>query len=95
MKIKAAAIKYRLKDDPGVDRFTWGHAHSYCRHWFLFAEVYPSMRIPEHEEEGFLTDTGEFVDREQAYLIAREAGQLKHECADGRLISENVVFPAD
>lgn len=92
MKIKAAAIRYRLKSDPETDKVVWGYNHSYCYDWLSAADIYSFMRIPEHEEEGFLTDTGEFVDRYRAYEIAKEAGQLQYEREDKRLISEMVVF---
>lgn len=92
MKITAAAIRYRLKSKPDVEKIVWGPYHYYCRDWFMLAEIYPSMRILELEEEGFLTDTEEFVDRYKAYKIAKEAGQLKYEREDGRLISEMVSF---
>ena len=92
MKIKAAAIRYRLVSEPDTDRVVWGYSHTYCRDWFMCAEIYPNMRLPEYEEEGFLTDSGEFVDRMRAYEIAKEAGQLLCENANKRLVSDNCIF---
>lgn len=40
--------------------------------------------------QGFLTNTGRFVDREEAWFIAREAGQLKIVHKSGFLFSEDV-----
>lgn len=95
MRIKAAAIRYRLKSEPDMDKVVWGPYHYSCRDWFMLADIYPSMRILDLEEEGFLTDTGKFVDRYRAYEIAKEAGQLKYEDASKRLISENCIFAAN
>ena len=41
--------------------------------------------------EGFLTSTGRFVDREEAWRIARTAGQLRPDAEpEGSLLSENL-----
>lgn len=44
------------------------------------------------EEQGFLTNEGYFVDREEAFTIARDAGQIVRRCGgdDDSLFSENL-----
>lgn len=41
---------------------------------------------------GFMTDTGRFVDREEAHTIAKAAGQIVRRCGgdEGTLYSENL-----
>lgn len=41
---------------------------------------------------GFMTDTGRFVDREEAHTIAKAAGQIIRRCGgdEGTLYSENL-----
>lgn len=46
--------------------------------------------IRAEREEGFVTNDGEFVDREDAYIIARAADQLIEETPGGRLFSYNL-----
>ena len=75
-RIKSAAIKYRLVNDPESDKIVEAFDHTYCRSWFMHAEIYPNQRILEVEEEGFVTDSGRFVNRIDAYNIAEAAGQL-------------------
>ena len=53
------------------------------------------MSDPEAEEgmeQGFVTDTGRFVDREEGHLIAKAAGQIIHRCGGDHhtLYSENL-----
>lgn len=46
-----------------------------------------------HKNQGFLTSRGRFVSREEAWTIARDAGQLTPECAarpEPWLMSEDV-----
>jgi hypothetical protein len=74
MKIAHAAI--REKNPP--HRIFTGKHHAEC-----FAKYHT---IDPHIEAGFMTDTGEFVDRQKALLIAVEAGQI--ECP--ALISEEL-----
>lgn len=89
-KIKSAAINYRLVSDPNTDKIVYGHDHTYCRSWFILAEIYPDQRISE--VEGFLTTTGRFVDRHEAYDIAKNAGQLKISDPYNILKSYNVDY---
>ena len=57
--------------------------------WNLF---YQWMRTPEvaDRSEGFVTNKGRFVSREEAFEIAERAEQLKYKSEDPALISEHV-----
>lgn len=46
----------------------------------------------KHNERGFLTSEGKFVDRKQAYQIAKAANQLYREERSENLYSDNVKF---
>lgn len=89
-RIKSAAIKYRLASEPNADKIVYGHDHAYCNSWFMLAEIYPNQRISE--VEGFLTTSGRFVDRHEAYDIAKNAGQLKMPDPINILKSYNVKY---
>jgi hypothetical protein len=85
MKISCAAIK--LKGQVFNDRYGKTHAEiglSMCKKGFC--STYPSGKA-----QGFLTNTGMFVDRFQAFKIALEAGQIK----DGKTIHSNKLFSED
>lgn len=51
-------------------------------------------RVREEMEQGFVTNTGRFVDRVEAWRIAAAAGQIKHRAGsdgpDAGLTSESV-----
>lgn len=95
-KINSAAIKYFLKSDPETPCITWGASHGQCIEWFSFAGYYSSMRCMDKEVQGFLTTTGRFVDRKEAYQIAKKQGQLINDnnksLGEGVLDSYNVKF---
>jgi hypothetical protein len=44
------------------------------------------------EEQGFIDQFGVFMTREEAYVVAKAAGQIKYRCGgdDGVLFSENL-----
>ena len=66
------------------DKIYTGFDHGEC---FSYA-VFP---IPvEDLEQGFITSDGEFVNRKEAMIIAREAGQLRYETDKQTLISEDL-----
>lgn len=50
---------------------------------------------PDRHEQGFVTDRGRFVGREEALAIATAAGQIQYRCGgdDIRLYSENLWMP--
>lgn len=91
-RIKSACIKFQLKSDPGVDRYIEGASHADCISWFSAADIYMRDRIPEEEAQGFMTTEGRFVDRSEAYMIAKEAGQLAHSRKDQILYSEFCIY---
>lgn len=50
-----------------------------CRHHHIFNEMYEKYGI-EHvsnEEQGFLDDKGQFINRREGLILARINGQLK------------------
>ena len=60
-KIKSAAIRSKGKIYEG-----YSHADIYANNDFL-----------EHDEEGFITQSGKFIDRVEAMKVAKEAGQIR------------------
>lgn len=94
MKIAAAAIRYRLKAEPDVERYVQGPNHAYCIEWFASAGIYQRDRV-DGDTSGFMTDVGDFVDRKTAYEIAERAGQLKCLREDRTLYSEFVNYKID
>ena len=87
--IKSAAIKYKRKNSD-KEEVVWGSSHSQCIETLACMEVYSILR--EYETEGFLTTEGRFVSREEAYDIAKVAGQLSYELPDKQLKSTQVNF---
>ena len=47
------------------------------------------------QQQGFLTDEGDFVSRRKAYNIARKANQLKHHKGIRLLMSEDLIDPGE
>lgn len=51
--------------------------------------------LPEswfHCEQGFIDNFGQFLDRKEAYVLAKEMNQIRRRCGgdDGTLFSENL-----
>lgn len=69
------------------DRLYTGFDHGEC-----FKKLNEDNTILVHSEieQGFVDDDGNFVDRKQAMLIAKEAGQLRYEPSKKTLISEDL-----
>lgn len=68
------------------DEIFTGFDHGEC---FKFAR--DKFPIPvEDLEQGFIDSDGNFVDRKQAMIIAKEAGQLRYEPSKQTLISEDL-----
>lgn len=46
----------------------------------------------QEEEQGFIDQFGVFMTREEAWEVAKEAGQIKYRCGgdEGQLFSENL-----
>lgn len=60
------------------------------RHWNIFQD-YGSDGSLRDGEQGFITDTGEFVNREEAWNIAQECGQMTRQTGGwGTLYSEDL-----
>jgi hypothetical protein len=87
-KILTACVKYRRKSDPDKDWFAVAHDHAGCYAVLSFLEVYDRY----DEVEGFQTTDGRFVDRHEAYKIAKNAGQLINEEPSEILKSYNVNY---
>lgn len=62
-----------------------------ARHCHIMAAMPARMaRAVRPDDQGFLTDTGEFLGREQALDVARHAKQLKREVNSFELYSEDL-----
>lgn len=94
--IKCAAVQYYIKGDD-TPYIVTGNSHADCYDALISAGIYSQKRVPGREVEGFIavTDdtTGEtFVDRAEAYIIAKNTGQLKSERFDALLYSYGVTY---
>ncbi len=69
------------------DRLYTGFDHGEC-----FKRLNEDNMIIVHSyiEQGFVDSDGKFVDRKQAMIIAKEAGQLRYEPSKKTLISEDL-----
>ena len=81
MKIKCAAIKIKS------GQIFEGRSHAVCYQVMKDAGV--SRIDARNDEQGFVTDTGDFVDRYKAAEIAFEAGQTKK--LESPLFSEDLT----
>jgi hypothetical protein len=77
--IKEAAI--RLKSKPEIF-----HTHTGKRHDIILNAAKGALKLGE---QGFVTDSGEFVTREEAARIAFECGQIKE--PKKKLFSEDLI----
>lgn len=78
MEIKKAAIRIRNKIFTGFD-------HGEC-----FNQIPQELRN-QSIEQGFVTDSNEFVDRKEAMIIARQANQIAYDDGEKKtLISEDL-----
>lgn len=78
MKVVSAAIKFYIKDD------TYPTIMCGERHCDVFEKMY-NMHIDYDRQtavQGFLTDNNTFVDRYEAFKIARAADQLLPEAKE-------------
>ena len=69
------------------NRLYTGFDHGEC-----FKKLNEDNTIPVHSdiEQGFVDSDGNFVDRKQAMIIAKESGQLRYEPNKETLISEDL-----
>lgn len=66
-----------------------GHRHHNCFHTLSFLVTKEQfIFLKANSVQGFLTDTNEFVTREEAAIIAKDAGQIKENYS--RLFSEDL-----
>lgn len=79
--------------------FAWARPHSDIEHEFISIKDFIRNdygivinNLTKHNERGFLTSEGKFVDRKQAYLIAKAVNQLYREERSENLYSDNVKF---
>ena len=63
-----------------------------ARHPDIIRVIYAETGRPVNGDQGFVTNTGRFVGRKQAWRIANEAGQkiAPIACAPGLLFSEHL-----
>lgn len=80
-KVVAAAVRYKINDM--IDCIDFGKRHS-----DIYQQLHRTYagKIPLILVEGFLTDTGRFVDRYEAKDIAVAANQL--------IVPEEETYPA-
>ena len=69
-----------------------GHRHGNCFQLLGILDTVPSTRFDGAIEQGFLTSRNRFVNRKQAYTIARAQQQIISESAQprGYLLSEDL-----
>ncbi len=87
-RIVSSAIRYRDIREPDWKIVT-GRRHADCVAEFAEMGLRKAHRDPG-EIQGFMTDTGRFVDRKEAMVIARAAGQLLAPVEKDYLLSEDV-----
>lgn len=71
-----------------------GRRHSDCYH--ILKVLSPKTEFPDRDCQGFITSHNRYVDRSEAFLIAKENGQMWHTLFDGddegQLASEDLYF---
>lgn len=89
--ITTAAIKYRIKGEHEF-KYVTGPNHSYCLDMLSCMDLYSTKRDMDVEEQGFCTNVRRFVNRKDAFEIARMAGQIPKSYNKTELISDDVKF---
>jgi len=86
-RIVAAAIRAKSRF---IDKMLVWSVSPPGRHCDLMG--FSDRDVDEKMEQGFVTDTGRFVDREEGHLIAKAAGQIIQRCGGDHkeLFSENL-----
>lgn len=85
--IVSAAIKFTLAG--GKSHIFTGYRHLQINDVFATERIRNGWKVIE-KTEGFLTRSGQFVDRTQAMAIAKACGQLKHDTDRAQLNSEDL-----
>lgn len=88
-KIKCAAIKYKLNGE-SEEKYTTGQSHADCINCFSFMDIPARERDRESEIQGFMTDSGRFVCRQEAREIALISGQINKNYPYNELYSEYI-----
>lgn len=91
-RIRAACIKYRTYQDPNTTSYIEGPLHSTCLDLLTSKGLDPSKRIPEFEHHGFITTKDRFIDRHEAYKLAKAKCQLRYEVITEALYDMNVSY---
>ncbi len=90
--IVGGAIRLPLYPDPPDAKQIFAMAPKPARHHHILHQIFGARA--QDKGQGFVTSTGRYVDRAEAWLIAAAAGQLlPHAPTDGRggrLYSEDV-----
>lgn len=87
-RIVSAAIRYIFKD--GTEHIATGRRHAEIREDFVMERKSLGKPMPVESFDGFMTDAGEFLEREAAMDVARAAGQLRFQTARRTLNSEDL-----
>lgn len=93
---RIVGVAIRLPFDPDVAGAKWifAAAPAPARHHHILRQLHRLNEGRLDKGQGFVTDTGRYVDREEAWQIAKAAGQLNDRApTDGRggtLYSEDV-----
>lgn len=73
-----------------------GRRHNDCNNTLRLLAGLNVTELPEREKQGFITSLGRFIDRKEAFLMAKENNQIYHKMFDddstGELTSED-IFP--
>lgn len=87
-KIARACIRYKRKSDSDKYWYAVHNHHAGCYDIFRMLEIYDRY----DETEGFETEDGKFVDRREAYQIAKHYRQLINEDPSEILKSYNIRY---
>ena len=87
MAIRQALVRVETND--GKTYYGTGYSHNDCYDQLYHMGIYARIRPYDYKSvmEGFQTTTGEFVNRERAYMIANGNNQLSSTSPDGVLQS--------
>lgn len=81
----------RLKSNPAIILIAPNHGH------YILNDQKMDLDLDTRNsfEKGFVTNNGEFVDRANAYKIAKQNDQLLYDCFAQELYSDNFIFNQD
>ena len=94
--IICAALKINQKNKDPIIIAGFNHASCYQTLYELNLELSLITRRDNLAEEGFLTNENTFVNRREAFMIARQCGQLSTQALyDKAMRRENGLFSED